>query len=62
MGVQGTYPTVKKASTSYIVPGFMTPKPRKARYMSFRWSNCQHKVHWAGFTCEMGCINFREFY
>ena len=53
---------VKKASASYIVPGCMTLKPRRARYMYFRSSNYQHKVHWARFGWEIGFSDFREFY
>ena len=51
---------VYKGSASYIVPGCMTLKPRRARCKES--SNCQHKVHWARCTCEMGCtIIFSKF-
>ena len=47
-------PVVKNGPASYIVPG-------RARYMSFWSPNCQHKVHWARFSWEMGCTKFWQF-
>ena len=35
---------VKNGPASYIVPGCVILEPRRARYMSFWSSNCQHKV------------------
>ena len=52
---------VKEASASYIVPRCMTLKPRRARYMSFRSSYCQHKIHWARFGWEIGFLILRSF-
>ena len=51
-------PVVKNGPASYTVPGRMTLEPPRSRYMSFWSSNCQHKVHWARFGWEMGCIKF----
>ena len=53
---------VKKGPLPYIVPGCMTLEPRRARYMYFWSSNCQHKVHWARFGWEMGCIKLGELF
>ena len=53
-------PVVKHGSALYIVPGCMTLKPRRARYMSFWSSNSQRKVHLARFGWKMGCTKFRD--
>ena len=49
---------VKNGPASYIVPGRMTLETRRARYVSFWSSNCQHKVYWARLGWEMGCTKF----
>ena len=39
----------------------MTLKPRRARYMYFRLSNYQHKVHWARFGWEIAFLILGNF-
>ena len=54
--------SVKNGSASYIVPGCMTLKPRRARYVSFWSSISWPKVQPARFGWEIGFSKFRDFF